>query len=142
VATLIFDASVIVKLFVDEVGSAEARVLAASVPERLIPAHALAEVGDVLARKVRDGTVTVDQLDGIARTLAQGYASVPVENLLDRAISISLETGASVYDCLYVALAAAENCPLVTADRRLVEKLSNTPYAGLLSLLDSSIGSR
>jgi predicted nucleic acid-binding protein len=60
--------------------------------------------------------------------------------LLDEAIEISLETGASVYDCLYVALASRERCRLVTADRRLIDKMSQTRHAPLLMPLDSFSG--
>jgi predicted nucleic acid-binding protein len=44
-------------------------------------------------------------------------------DLLPRAHAIAAATVASVYDCLYVALAEREGCPLVTADTRLVSNL-------------------
>jgi predicted nucleic acid-binding protein len=43
--------------------------------------------------------------------------------LLKRAYDISSSDRIGVYDCLYVALAEQENCELVTADDRLVNKL-------------------
>ncbi len=33
-----------------------------------------------------------------------------------------------VYDCFYLALAEAEEAPLVTADRRLLTRLTGTPW--------------
>jgi predicted nucleic acid-binding protein len=38
--------------------------------------------------------------------------------LLPTAFAIASAAGHSVYDCLYLALAEREDCPLVTADRR------------------------
>ncbi len=44
-------------------------------------------------------------------------------NLSTRALDIASQTSASVYDCLYVALAEQEGCELVTADNKLVKNL-------------------
>jgi predicted nucleic acid-binding protein len=62
------------------------------------------------------------------RLLAKVLRTVPVlhpyEPLLDRAVDISSQTRASLYDCLYVALAEREGCELVTADQRAINSLS------------------
>jgi predicted nucleic acid-binding protein len=44
-------------------------------------------------------------------------------DLLPRAYAIAESARASVYDCLYVALAEREGCELITADDKLVRKL-------------------
>lgn len=49
------------------------------------------------------------------------HPSLP--DLLPRAHDIAINTVASVYDCLYVALAEREGCELVTADDKLVKNL-------------------
>jgi len=43
----------------------------------------------------------------------------------------ALEYGISAYDAVYVALAAEERLPLVTADARLVRALAGSPHAVL-----------
>jgi predicted nucleic acid-binding protein len=139
---LVVDASVVIKLYVPEEGSEAALALVSADPVRLIPAHGLAQIAESLSRKVRQGLVARTQAEAVVSRLHLRFEQVPLDALIVPATNLAIETGASVYDTLYVALAAAENCRLVTADRRLVEKLSNTPHAGLLSLLDSSIGSR
>jgi predicted nucleic acid-binding protein len=54
--------------------------------------------------------------------------------LLTRAYLIAEQTRATVYDCLYVALAEREDCELVSADDRLVRNLQNTfPFIRSLS---------
>jgi predicted nucleic acid-binding protein len=45
------------------------------------------------------------------------------EPLLARAVDISLQSRSGLYDCLYVALAEREGCPLVTDDQRLIANL-------------------
>jgi predicted nucleic acid-binding protein len=42
-----------------------------------------------------------------------------------------------VYDCFYLALAQKEAAALVTADRRLVERVRATPWEGRVVALDA-----
>jgi hypothetical protein len=56
-------------------------------------------------------------------------AVFPSRLVLEGALEIALETGRSVYDSVYVALAVALECPLVTADERLVNALAGGPLA-------------
>jgi predicted nucleic acid-binding protein len=55
-----------------------------------------------------------------------GVSGIEVEALL-----LALEYGISTYDAVYVALAAEECLPLVTADARLVRALAGTPHVAL-----------
>jgi len=57
----IIDASIIVKLCIEENGSAAARQIVGRAGKLSAPGHALAEVGEVLARKVRLGQARLDQ---------------------------------------------------------------------------------
>jgi len=56
-------------------------------------------------------------------TLPTIYPSIP--DLSTRALDIASKTAASVYDCLYIALAEQERCELVTADDKLVKMLQS-----------------
>lgn len=56
-------------------------------------------------------------------TLPRLHPSFP--DLLPRAYAIASATQASVYDCLYVALAEREGCELITADDKLVNRLQS-----------------
>jgi len=47
------------------------------------------------------------------------------------ALLLALEYGISAYDAVYVALAAEERLPLVTADARLVRALAGSPHVVL-----------
>jgi predicted nucleic acid-binding protein len=132
--TRVVDASVIVKMFADEAGSDRAIHLLDTGDRLLAPAHAFAEVGEVISRKMRAGLVGQQQFALLVDAIARDFEVVPIPLLMD-SVELALSTGASVYDCLYVALAAQEGCPLVTADARLVAKFAATRHAGLLETL-------
>jgi predicted nucleic acid-binding protein len=54
--------------------------------------------------------------------------------LLLRAIEIALSAKRAVYDCIYLALAEAEGCELVTADDQFARGLG-TSYPFVVSLV-------
>lgn len=139
-ATLIIDASALVKILVREPDS-DIYMAAIQEGHRLgAPAHILAETGEVLSRKMRAGHVDTAQLRLIANQLDAELDVIPVLGLFEQAISIALAVGASVYDCLYVAAADRYRRQLLTADARLIARLAGTVYQPLLLPLDSARG--
>ena len=141
-ATLTIDASALVKLIVREPDSAAYQALVPEGVRLSAPAHVLAETGEVISRKMRAGHVDEEQMVLIVGQLETEVELISLTGLLDPAIRIALEVGASVYDCLYVAAADRLKSQLLTADRRLVERLSGTRHAQLLISLDSAKGPR
>jgi predicted nucleic acid-binding protein len=85
------------------------------------------EVAHSLAKAERRGDI--QQGEG-ARKMADLFSYMPNLHaylvLLPKAFAIASQFRIGVYDCLYVALAEAEGCELVTADERLVRALSAT----------------
>lgn len=65
-------------------------------------------------------------------------ALVPLDRHLHRAAGLTLETGVSLYDALYVVLAEQSGAVLLTADRKLTAALRETPYASLILAVDES----
>jgi predicted nucleic acid-binding protein len=66
---------------------------------------------------------------------------VGAATLAPRAVVIAGQLDHSVYDCLYVALAEAEQMALVTADAQLFAKVRATPWAQLtISLAEYNRG--
>jgi predicted nucleic acid-binding protein len=56
--------------------------------------------------------------------------------LLIRAMEMAISTKQAVYDCIYVAMAEAEGCELVTADDKLARSLRpNYPFIISLAAL-------
>ena len=76
------------------------------------------------------GSISPDLFDS-ALNLAPKYFArlVPTETLLPTAARLSRTLDHPVYDCCYLALAIQEDAALVTADRRLLGVVANTPHA-------------
>jgi predicted nucleic acid-binding protein len=55
--------------------------------------------------------------------------SYPMNPLLEPAFDIALVTGRTLYDSIYLALATAMDCKLVTADQKFYNAIQNTPFA-------------
>ncbi len=138
---LIIDASVLVKAAIDQKDSERAAALVAENQNLAAPAHALAEVAEVLVRKSRIGDIDLEQATVAVRASIASTRFIPLPELMADAMRLSAATGASVYDCLYVAAAIDLDCRLVTADRRLMARLADTQHATLIIPLDSYSGS-
>ena len=93
------------------------------------------EVGNAFTRAERRGILkppeSINALRDILLISPKFYDSLP---LLKRAMEISSESRCNVYDCLYLALAEREGCPLLTADKTFMNSLRE-PYKALLQLL-------
>jgi hypothetical protein len=50
--------------------------------------------------------------------------ATPIADLMPRAFAIAVAHMVTIYDSLYVALAETRDIPLVTADERLIRRLS------------------
>jgi predicted nucleic acid-binding protein len=139
--TLVVDASVALKWFVDEPGSARAVDLLSSGEPMIAPELVLAEVCKAGWKSLRRREIDGAQLDEIATDLARAFARlVSLDQLILRAAAIARELDHPVYGCLYMALVEAEDAPMVTADRRLVAVVQGTALAGRVNLLGQFAG--
>lgn len=130
--TLVLDASAACKLFVAEPGSDAVEALMSTTDMLIAPDLIVPELGNVAWLKHRGGQVTGEQ----ARAIVNGLPDildelVPSVDLAARALEIALALGHPAYDCFYVALAERRGARLVTADRRLLARLAETPWASL-----------
>jgi predicted nucleic acid-binding protein len=122
VKALVIDASIAVKWVVEEAGTADALSLRRQA--RLIaPDLLLAECANILWKKVRRNELSRDEALLAARLL-QGadIELLPTRSLLEVATAIAIDLD-HPYDCVYVALAAANDCRFVTADQRFLRKV-------------------
>lgn len=116
---LVLDASVGVKWFKDESGSAEARALIAQLGEGavrlVVPVVFPFEVLDVARRLfgVADARRVWEELCAAGLLVAGSD-----EALLAETLRSAGELGCTLYDAAAPALAARLECPLVSADRR------------------------
>lgn len=121
---LVVDCSVAAKWVLPEPGHVEAlrllREEQSGQVSLIAPDLLLAEFASLVARKVRRKQITSDQArEGfrfIKHSLPRLFETVP---LLERALDLALNNQMSLWDSVYLALAIAENCSFLTADRRL-----------------------
>jgi predicted nucleic acid-binding protein len=123
---LVVDASVAVKWLVPEPDTPRAFELFASTmlaPELIDP-----ECLNALWVRVRRREITREQaLTGRGRLETAPVSRIPHVNLASAALDIAFELDHPVYDCFYLALAAAEDIPIVTSDRRLLSAAAKNP---------------
>jgi predicted nucleic acid-binding protein len=130
VSLYVVDANVVAKWFVPERLSEEAVRLLDEGHELASPDLLWPELGSVLWKKARAGQLTAREAARIVQALDQFPVTVfPSRLVLEGALEIALATGRSVYDGVHLALAVALECPLVTADERLVHALAGGPLA-------------
>lgn len=84
------------------------------------------EIGSVLWKVARRGTIPL----GLARRALQGMLNldlptVPSRAFLPAAFRIATDFGRTIYDSVYVAMAAKTGTDLITADERLVNALGS-----------------
>ena len=94
-----------------------------AVREAWAPVHWEAELVNAIWMAERNGVLRRDEgylkLDMAARLGVQG---VPIRPLWQPALTRSLDSGVSVYDTLFVELAAQQDLKLATFDTELLEK--------------------
>jgi predicted nucleic acid-binding protein len=87
----------------------------------LVPDLFWPEIGNVFWKAIRTGRLARTSAEEALETLRAVFLpTAPCLPLLADALAIATAFGVTVYDSLYVALAAARNQVLVTADERLV----------------------
>lgn len=118
--SLIVDASVAVKWFVQEEGSAAAAKLRLRKVELVAPEIILAETGNALWKHYRRGAIGLSALERAAAGLALPFLSlIRLPELVGPALLLAAKLGHPIYDCFYLALALRDGAPIATADRRL-----------------------
>lgn len=121
------DAGILVRLVLPEDHSEACAALWRSGARILAPDLIHTEAANVVWKRVRRGEIDLPEADATLATLLKAPLEVePVKPLLAAALGIAVSSGRTVYDCVYVALARRERCPLVTADQRLANALAGT----------------
>ncbi len=135
--TLVVDASVALKWFVAEADSALALAVLASDEILISPDLVVAELCNAAWRLWRKQEMTLDQVRIVADQASSAFAETsPSDALAAKAVDIAVRLDHPVYDCLYLALAEIREARLVTADRRLVSRVGDTPWHRYVVSLD------
>lgn len=135
--TWVVDANIVVKWYVDEIGSEQARLVFEAEGLLVAPGHILGEVGEVLLGYSRRDQLSPAQLDIIKVALPGTLLLVSLDELFEPAIEIAQALRISFYDALYVAAAERWDTVLVTADQRLVKAASSSRWETKTMSLDT-----
>lgn len=136
----VVDASVAVKWFVPEIHSAAASRLLD--PEIVIcaPDLIVSEFGNTLWKKMRRREITRREAEEILAAFdALPLEVYPSRVLLQAAFELATATDRTVYDSLYVALAVAQDCAVVTADRKLWSAVEASPLADHVHWIEDDV---
>jgi len=91
----------------------------------LVPDIFWAECGNIVWKAVRQRRLARINAELVLSSILRRHiATVPSTKLLADAVSIAIDSGRSVYDCLYLALAAETKMQLITADEHLANALA------------------
>jgi predicted nucleic acid-binding protein len=135
----VIDASVAVKFVADEPGSDAAMAYVTASQTLIAPDWVLVEAASALWNKVQAGAIDRNGAEA-------GLAAVPeffqhlfgTLDLLQRGYALALDLDHAVYDCLYLALAMAEEAVLITADKKFVTTIQRRGLGQHVRLLDGA----
>lgn len=126
--TIVFDASVVVKLVIDEPLSDQTHSLLRQLflqpgIHLCVPDLLYTECANVFWKYVNRGVFSEDEAHEFLSDV-QGYSfdTIPVSDHLQKALELACKFQLSVYDACYLAVADLQDGILITEDRRLIAK--------------------
>lgn len=131
----VVDASVGIKLVITEALSAEAHALFAHLARDPAAQFFVPDLFDIECANIlwkhtqRFGYPLADAQLNLAALGALAVRRIPVSTLADDALAIAAAFAVSAYDASYVAASRRVGLPLITADAKLVSKLSGSTFA-------------
>jgi len=130
----VLDTSVGIKLCVQEPLSDAAESLIATMAEKphtrqYVPDLFFVECANVLWKYViRYGYSRKDATQSLLDLYSLDLVPIPTQTVVPVALEIAVDLSISVYDACYVATSDLVDAPLVTADKRLANKLQGTNH--------------
>jgi len=132
----VVDASVGIKLFVDEQFSEQAHALfshlAAEPPAELyVPDLFYMECTNILLKYMRRfGRSLDDSQADLADLNRLALKSTPTADLMEEALSLGSEKNLTAYDACYAVLAGQLDIPMITADKSLALAIESAIFIG------------
>ena len=135
----VIDASVVALWLLREPGYEAAEQFALTEPVLTAPDLIVAEVGSVMLKHAKIGTVTMTDADlALNLFIAAPIEIIPSSLLISDALAIASTFGRSIYDSLYLALAQRTNIEFATGDERLVNAMRQQGWSGQIRLFKQS----
>jgi len=134
----VIDASVLIKLFLQEENTADVQYLircylGEATPSALVvPDLVYIECANILLKKARKQAYTVIAAhQSLAQLRLLALPTTPTSELMERAVEIVCTHDITAYDACYVILAEQLNVSLLIADAQLAERLNGSPHSVL-----------
>lgn len=134
----VVDASVGIKLFLEEEGTEQATRLFQGLAQNpssrfYVPDLFFVECANILWKYARRFDYPAENAhQDLVDLRALALRSVSTADLVSPGLELALEYEITAYDACYVALAKGTNLPLITADRPLARKLADSDIEVLL----------
>jgi predicted nucleic acid-binding protein len=126
----VVDASVAAKWFTEEEHAETAMTLLDGNHQLHAPDFFMLEMDSIVCKWIRRGIITEAEGNEVRSTLSQlPMQKHSFKTLQESAYLMANRTGSTIYDCLYVVLAALLKGRLVTADRQLYNSIARGPFA-------------
>jgi predicted nucleic acid-binding protein len=122
---LVIDSSIGIKTIYPEPDSRKALQLRddfrKGIHQLLAPDLYFLEVGNFLVMAARTGKIPAADLPFVYSEVIRHQPIIcPTQASFPRAFAIASQIRVSIYDAIYLALSEEEQCPLVTADQKLI----------------------
>jgi len=131
----VLDASIAVKCLIEEADSELARAAVAAHADWTAPDLIFLEVASVAVKSLRRGLIDRSQAEAMVARLPRLLTETArSDSLAAGALELAADHGFSAYDAAYLALAAARNAQVLTADLKLAERAR---LAGLEHLVET-----
>jgi predicted nucleic acid-binding protein len=128
--TVVIDASVAAKWFLEEENWDAAEALQAGQDTLIAPDLLIAEVLNTYWKHVERKSKPRASIQDVIEVLVNSFSKlVPMVELASSAAEVAIELHHPIYDCFYLALAERDQCALVTADERFYGKTRRTRFA-------------
>lgn len=133
----VIDASVAVKWFIWEEGTEESNKLLEQLTIFYVPDLFLMEIDSIITKKVRRNELTVSDAHQKRRTFRQlPYMLISYKQLEEFAFRLATEFSITLYEAAYLATAVDYDATFYTADKHLVNVMSNTPFSNHICRLE------
>ncbi len=139
--TYVIDTSIAVKWYIPEpLSDAAVYYLELYRQEQarlLAPDLIIAEMGNVLWKKVRQNELIIEDARQVGGILANycPLTLISSSELMPAALDIAIAIGLTVYDSLYLALAVSTEATLITADWEIKKMADSSPFSAQVILL-------
>jgi predicted nucleic acid-binding protein len=133
VRSAVIDASVALKWYIPEVYSEQAIYILSEQQSGKLTFHVpdlfFCEAGNILWKKIWKEELSLKEAHEIIRSLIAVPKIIHSSQIfVPYAIGVATKLKRTVYDCLYLSLAAYLDCSMLTADKKLVTALTKTSW--------------